>query len=113
MDQGPYTIEPRLLRFRRRLALAMRARERMSTYALAGACGASRSTISMYLKGVRLPNAVMLMRLSETLGVSPAWLLGCDVAPDGTPRRGRVHFRDRVETDLPEGEDVDGGEDGR
>ena len=58
---GPYTTEPSLLLFRRRLAALMRV-----------------TGIGLWLTGVRLPSAVSLKALSRTFGVPADWLLGTD-----------------------------------
>lgn len=83
-DGGPYGKEPQLLRFRRRLRAAMRAR-RASSRALAREVGLARSSLTGYLTGLQLPSPPYLVRLSRALGVSTDWLLGFD-CPPAAPR---------------------------
>lgn len=88
-DGGPYGKEPQLLRFRRRLRAAMRAR-RASSRALAREVGLARSSLTGYLTGLQLPSPPYLVRLSRALGVSTDWLLGFDCPPAAPPRPGTV-----------------------
>lgn len=74
---GPYTTEPSLLLFRRRLAALMRMTG-ISQDELADMIGQSSRSISLWLTGVRLPSAVSLKALSRTFGVPADWLLGAD-----------------------------------
>lgn len=74
---GPYTTEPSLLLFRRRLAALMRVTG-IGQDELAAAIGQSPRSIALWLTGVRLPSAVSLKALSRTFGVPADWLLGAD-----------------------------------
>lgn len=74
---GPYTIEPSLLLFRRRLATLMRVTG-IGQDELADMIGQSSRSIGLWLTGVRLPSAVSLKALSRTFGVPADWLLGAD-----------------------------------
>lgn len=74
---GPYTTEPSLLLFRRRLAALMRVTG-IGQDELAATIGQSPRSIAFWLTGVRLPSAVSLKALSRTFGVPADWLLGAD-----------------------------------
>lgn len=74
---GPYTTEPSLLLFRRRLAALMRVTG-IGQDELAEMIGQSSRSIGLWLTGVRLPSAVSLKALSRTFGVPTDWLLGAD-----------------------------------
>lgn len=74
---GPYTTEPSLLLFRRRLATLMRVTG-IGQEELASMIGQSSRSIGLWLTGVRLPSAVSLKALSRTFGVPADWLLGAD-----------------------------------
>jgi len=74
---GPYTTEPSLLLFRRRLAALMRVTG-VGQDELADMIGQSSRSIGLWLTGVRLPSAVSLKALSRTFGVPTDWLLGAD-----------------------------------
>lgn len=74
---GPYTTEPSLLLFRRRLAALMRVTG-IGQDELAATIGQSPRSIALWLTGVRLPSAVSLKALSRTFGVPADWLLGTD-----------------------------------
>ena len=74
---GPYTTEPSLLLFRRRLAALMRMTG-IRQDELADTIGQSSRSIGLWLTGVRLPSAVSLKALSRTFGVPADWLLGAD-----------------------------------
>lgn len=74
---GPYTTEPSLLLFRRRLAALMRMTG-ISQDELADMIGQSSRSIGLWLTGVRLPSAVSLKALARTFGVPADWLLGAD-----------------------------------
>lgn len=74
---GPYTTEPSLLLFRRRLAALMRMTG-IGQDELADMIGQSSRSIGLWLTGVRLPSAVSLKALSRTFGVPADWLLGAD-----------------------------------
>lgn len=74
---GPYTTEPSLLLFRRRLAALMRVTG-TGQDELAEIIGQSSRSIGLWLTGVRLPSAVSLKALSRTFGVPADWLLGAD-----------------------------------
>lgn len=74
---GPYTTEPSLLLFRRRLAALMRVTG-IGQDELASMIGQSSRSIGLWLTGVRLPSAVSLKALSRTFGVPIDWLLGAD-----------------------------------
>lgn len=74
---GPYTTEPSLLLFRRRLAALMRLTG-IGQDELAGMIGQSSRSIGLWLTGVRLPSAASLKALSRTFGVPADWLLGAD-----------------------------------
>lgn len=74
---GPYTTEPSLLLFRRRLAALMRMTG-IGQDELADMIGQSTRSIGLWLTGVRLPSAVSLKALSRTFGVPADWLLGVD-----------------------------------
>lgn len=71
---GPYTTEPSLLLFRRRLAALMRVTG-VGQDELAATIGQSPRSIALWLTGVRLPSAVSLKALSRTFGVPADWLL--------------------------------------
>lgn len=75
-------------RFPVRLRQAI-ARSRPGTInAAARLAGINNSTMVLLTKGKRLPTAETLSRISWGLGVSADWLLGFDVAMDGTPLPG-------------------------
>ena len=74
---GPYTTEPSLLLFRRRLAALMRVTG-IGQDELADMIGQSSRSIGLWLTGVRLPSAVSLKALSRKFGVNDDWLLGPD-----------------------------------
>lgn len=74
---GPYTTEPSLLLFRRRLAALMRVTG-IGQDELADMIGQSSRSIGLWLTGVRLPSAVSLKALSRTFGVPADWLLGAN-----------------------------------
>lgn len=74
---GPYTTEPSLLLFRRRLAALMRVTG-IGQDELASMIGQSPRSIALWLTGARLPSAVSLKALSRTFGVTADWLLGAD-----------------------------------
>lgn len=74
---GPYTTEPSLLLFRRRLAALMRVTG-VGQDELADMIGQSSRSIGLWLTGVRLPSAVSLKALSRTFSVPADWLLGAD-----------------------------------
>lgn len=74
---GPYTTEPSLLLFRRRLAALMKVTG-IGQDELAYMIGQSSRSIGLWLTGVRLPSAVSLKALSRTFGVPADWLLGAD-----------------------------------
>lgn len=74
---GPYTTEPSLLLFRRRLAALMRVTG-IGQDELAEMIGQSSRSIGLWLTGVRLPSAVSLKALSRTFRVPTDWLLGAD-----------------------------------
>ncbi|MBP3883465.1 MAG: helix-turn-helix transcriptional regulator [Olsenella sp.] len=76
--RGPYTEEPQLLLFRRRLRDAMRLEGIEGPSDLSARSGVAHTTVMSYLRGERLPGAVSLVRLSRALGVSCDWLLGFD-----------------------------------
>lgn len=78
---GPYSEAPQLLLFRRRLRAAMKAAGYPSALSLARIIGMSRTGLSRYLDGTRLPSALALVQLERALGVSADWLLGFDVSP--------------------------------
>lgn len=72
---GPFTQEPQLVNFRRRL------RDRMEDVgvdaeALAESCGQTPRCVWQWLSGVRIPTAPSLIRISRALGVPADWLLG-------------------------------------
>lgn len=72
---GPFSQEPQLILFRRRL------RDRMEDAgvdagALAEACGQTPRCVWQWLSGVRIPTAPSLIRISRALGVPVDWLLG-------------------------------------
>ena len=74
---GPYTTEPSLLLFRRRLGALMKVTG-IGQDELADKIGQSSRSIGLWLTGVRLPSAVSLKALSRTFGVPADWLLGAD-----------------------------------
>lgn len=76
---GPYTLEPQLLRFRRRLRAGMRVAELCTPADLAREAHVADGTVMAYLRGTRLPGALTLVRISRALGVSCDWLLGFPV----------------------------------
>ena len=47
---------------------------------LARASGVNKSEVSRYLHGQVIPKQTKIGKMAEALGVSPAWLLGYDVA---------------------------------
>ena len=86
---GPYTTEPSLLLFRRRLAALMRVTG-IGQDELAATIGQSPRSIALWLTGVRLPSAVSLKALSRTFGVPADWLLGADEIVSGLTRLAEI-----------------------
>ena len=67
-----------------------RLREALATRDMTGAelarrCNINKGTMSRYLRGDIIPKQSTIFRISQALGVSPAWLLGFDLNPDGSP----------------------------
>ena len=52
---------------------------------LAKKSGVTKGAISKYLKGTIKPKQNAIGAMAEALGVSPAWLLGYDLTPEGDP----------------------------
>lgn len=52
---------------------------------LAKSSGISKGLISRYLKGTVIPKQNAIGKMAEALNVSPAWLLGYDLTPEGEP----------------------------
>lgn len=67
-----------------RLGEALRMRG-MNGADLARACGINKGTIWRYLKGETIPKQNAITRMSQALNVSPAWLLGYELTPEGKP----------------------------
>lgn len=67
---------------RLREALAMR---NMTAADLARASGLNKGNVWRYVRGDVIPKQNAIAQMSNALGVSPAWLLGFDLNPDGTP----------------------------
>lgn len=66
--------------FKDRLREALNSRG-MSAAELARRCRMDKSSISRYLHGTSNPKWNAVYTLSSVLGVSPSWLLGCDIDP--------------------------------
>lgn len=62
--------------------------------------GISRSSLSRYLAGDYEPNADKLHRLAVALGVSEAWLLGYDVAPERLPAEDAAAISETLEEEM-------------
>lgn len=77
MSATGYSTEPQLLLFRRRLRERMRELG-IDEAALGREVGQTRQAVSLWLVGLRLPQAPSLVRLSRALGVTSDWLLGFD-----------------------------------
>lgn len=52
---------------------------------LAKKSGVTKGAISKYLKGTVKPKQNAIGAMAEALDVSPAWLLGYDLTPEGEP----------------------------
>lgn len=72
---GDYVQEPQLIHLKQRLRNEMKMQD-MTPAQLARQSGVTEQGILAYLRGIRTPNAVSLIRLSRTLNVSCDWLLG-------------------------------------
>lgn len=46
--------------------------------------GVTKGVVSQYLSAAVMPNSDKIVIFAEILNVSPAWLFGADVNPDGT-----------------------------
>lgn len=44
--------------------------------------GLTKSAISNYINGTRVPRQDAILKISNTYNVNPAWLMGCDVLKD-------------------------------
>lgn len=104
--KGPYETAPRLLLFRRRFrdcceGAGLRSRER-----IARALGCAPSAVDHWASGLRIPSAVMLVRMADLFDVTPGWLLGYE-ACDEARRLARIAWaRGQVGTPPgPDGED--------
>lgn len=87
----PYTLEPQLVLFRRRLRRGMDLARMPVASDLARASGVTEKAVMSYLRGEHLPQAVQLVRISRALGVSCDWLLGFEApALSGRPDRKSV-----------------------
>lgn len=67
---------------RLREALELRG---MMPVELAKRSGVTKGAISKYLHGTVIPKQNAIGAMAEALGVSPAWLLGYDLTPEGDP----------------------------
>lgn len=67
---------------RLREALELRG---MMPVELAKRSGVTKGAISKYLKGTIKPKQGAIGAMADALGVSPAWLLGYDLTPEGDP----------------------------
>lgn len=52
---------------------------------LAVKAGMNKSSLSRYLSGETIPRSRAIGKLAAALNVSPAWLLGYDLTPEGKP----------------------------
>lgn len=52
---------------------------------LAVKAGMNKSSLSRYLSGETIPRSLAIGKLAAALDVSPAWLLGYDLTPEGKP----------------------------
>lgn len=75
-------IESDKIKNRLREALAMRD---MTGAELARRCQINKGTMSRYIRGEIIPKQSTIYKISQALGVSPAWLLGFDLTPEGAP----------------------------
>lgn len=66
----------RVVRFKSRLRAAVRAGGWDSMYAFAESAGITKDNLRKYLGEDRLPSIVVLVRMSDALGVSIDWLMG-------------------------------------
>lgn len=66
----------RVVRFKSRLRAAVRAGGWDSMYAFAASAGIAKDNLRKYLGEDRLPSSVVLVRMSDALGVSIDWLMG-------------------------------------
>ena len=57
----------------------------MTAAELAQKSGLQKSSVSRYLSGENGPRSLAIGKMAEALGVSPAWLLGYDLTPEGDP----------------------------
>ena len=69
--------------FKDRLRLALEFRQ-MTAAELSRKSGIDKGSISNYLKGKFIPKQSNIGEMARALSVSPSWLLGFDVAMDGT-----------------------------
>ena len=67
-----------------RLAEALVLRN-MSGPDLARKTGINKGTIWRYINGDIIPKQNAISKMAQALGVSPAWLLGYDLTPEGDP----------------------------
>ena len=74
-----------LKRFPSRVAQAVALRGIRSGAEAAARCGLGESSMSLLMSGKRSPSGESVSRIACGLGVSADWLLGFDVAVDGTP----------------------------
>lgn len=75
-------------------ALKMRG---MNCADLARKCGINKGSVWRYVNGEVIPKQNAIAKMSQALGVSPAWLLGYDLTPDGSPIK-RIDF-DRLSSE--------------
>jgi len=54
--------------------------------------GISKGSISLYLSAAVMPANDRIVKIAELLDVSPAWLFGADINPDGTAITEPDHF---------------------
>lgn len=62
--------------------LATLTLKHMTCQELATHCNVSKSSISRYLSGERLPKFTTVIKMAEALGVSYLWLSGLDAEPN-------------------------------
>ena len=70
------------IKARLREALAMRG---MNAADLARASGLNKGNVWRYVNGEVIPKQNAIAKMAHALAVSPAWLLGYDLNPDGSP----------------------------
>jgi transcriptional regulator with XRE-family HTH domain len=57
----------------------------MTASELAAKAGMNKSSLSRYLSGETIPRSLAINKIAQALNVSPAWLLGYDLTPEGEP----------------------------